>query len=357
VYLRQLDVPLPTMEYRRTSRTGAREWGGGSITDRSRRDVLPDQDPGGDIEDRPRIGLRTVDINHQDPEVARWGGGLWNRVDGIDTEEDTDAFVANLTPVSRGRLAMAEVHGHGEVGSQGWLDYKIWLALASFNPAAVHEWLERGADPNSISPLEGVATDVSLLMASVARGDIDTVSNLLEYNANVAHRDWRGRTALHMAVEQDNIASVNMLRWRRANPLHQGSDGQTPLDIAVKAGRYMTVVALLHNFTGPIVRNGERSTLLHYSAEHGTAQIAIKLIDAGVDVDVRDMNHRTPLHLAVCNGHELTVQKLLIAGAHTLRLDRNGKTPIDMAAERDNPRILDDLNQAMRVRQHSRQDP
>ncbi|CAE7228385.1 ANKRD50, partial [Symbiodinium pilosum] len=130
----------------------------------------------------------------------------------------------------------------------------------------------------------------------------DTAADLLQSGGAkmlLARRDSRGRTALHLAVMQEE-----------ANP---NASSQT-------------------------------------SAACGRCQGLVEaLIDAGAEVELTDEDERTPLHLAALEGRPKAVSLLLDAGCLPDTLDRFGRSPLYYAAaanHRDVVALLTDRGHA-----------
>ncbi|MDR4467074.1 MAG: ankyrin repeat domain-containing protein [Nitrospira sp.] len=110
--------------------------------------------------------------------------------------------------------------------------------------------LELGADPNltgesMFSGLEGIPIHLAVAMnthtLNEPRGDSKrlatlVIENILKHGGKVAHRDSRGRTALHIAAEHDNLAAAQILVQNGTTIMPRDNSGKTPLDYAESGG-------------------------------------------------------------------------------------------------------------------------
>ena len=104
-------------------------------------------------------------------------------------------------------------------------------------------------------------------------------------------RDAKGRTALHLAVENNHVSVVRILA---------GCDGHT------KAGSYANVNA----------QDLDGLTPLHYSVMHGLESMVECLLGiTGVDIERKDYAGNTPLHRALLCGFDGVAEALIRKGA------------------------------------------
>jgi len=106
--------------------------------------------------------------------------------------------------------------------------------------------LELGADPNLtgeslFSGLEGIPIHLAVAMNTFTlnkpHGDSKrlatlVIESILKHGGKVAHRDSRGRTAIHIAAEHDNLAAAQILVENGATIMPHDNSGKTPLDYA-----------------------------------------------------------------------------------------------------------------------------
>lgn len=239
----------------------------------------------------------------------------------------------------------------------------------------------------------------SVLHFAVAMGvSTDTLEVLLKAGAIPDIRDSNGETALHYAVEKNNISLAVSLLDNGADPFIENNDGMTPLVLAFSLGGVTTVgilngridmedrwgsTALFHAIswdfpviveallgagTDPRHRNKQGSTPLHESVHTDSLEIASMLLAAGANpntgddlgrtpvhdavlwntfqilrllaangaqIDARDGTGQTGLHMAAFAGNDDIAEWLLVSGATVDVRDNNGQTPLFIAAESD----------------------
>ena len=94
-------------------------------------------------------------------------------------------------------------------------------------PEIARVLLEHGANPNTVDPWGRTA----LHLASI-EGDIAAVELLLEHGVNVDVRDKQGCTPLHNAARNPNLQVVAALLDRGADPHARTNNGETPFQLA-----------------------------------------------------------------------------------------------------------------------------
>ena len=107
-------------------------------------------------------------------------------------------------------------------------------------------------------------------------------------------RDAKGRTALHVAVEQGNSSIVRLLTMRT-----NGKKEELPICVA--------------NINA---QDKEGSTPLHIAILRRDGAIMKTLLQIpDIDIEVKDASGHTPLHCAILAGLENVVEILLAKGA------------------------------------------
>lgn len=250
-------------------------------------------------------------------------------------------------------------------------------AAASGDSEMVSMWLERDHD--------GLETEADALRAAAGSGRRETMTLLLEHNAELILRGGykavnfacaRGQTeAVVMLVEAgaptvrgaNFVASATYYRHYdvvkylldkqiglsgRAQALNlavsHGDDKgaailreygakREPAAVirAIKAGTRTSAIRLIeagfdvqrHHFI-------ERDTPLHVAAQRGYTDLVSALLKAGACVNAKNRSGQTPLHVAAAQkGSYDTCKLLLDGGADTLIEDQNGHVPLDIAEQ------------------------
>lgn len=90
--------------------------------------------------------------------------------------------------------------------------------------------LEAGAAPDAATQDTGSTP----LIVAALKGHHDCLNVLLQYKADVHHRNVHGMTAMHAAASAGHTAIVDYLKRQGADPLARDNFGQTPEDIRNK---------------------------------------------------------------------------------------------------------------------------
>ncbi|GHM58550.1 MAG: hypothetical protein sL5_09020 [Candidatus Mesenet longicola] len=137
-----------------------------------------------------------------------------------------------------------------------------------------------------------------------------------------------GKTALHYAIESDDLALVDLLfNKKNVNPFIKDDTGKAPLDYAQEESKTRVLQALIDRKYGP-----DGDSLLHLAAAIGEVKAVRYLIEKGVDVNLRNALHHTPLHLAAGAGHKNIVEILVKEGGAEIDVfDARNQTPLHYA--------------------------
>lgn len=212
------------------------------------------------------------------------------------------------------------------------------------------------------------------------------VRELIKYDVNVNVKSKKsGKSALHLAVENDKFQGYVRLVWLLVNAgaetnmpdengdfpltkvffgagslplekhrlealavllqggaepnLHASGTGNTPLHLAVRRQDKWAVAMLLHKGADVNAKNSSGATPLQMTANqfrgdlsHDHAQVLDLLLQAKALIDERaGALSSTALHLAVTSGTAHAVKLLLDYGADPLLADKNGDTAIMLA--------------------------
>jgi ankyrin repeat protein len=203
----------------------------------------------------------------------------------------------------------------------------------------------------------------------------ESVSTLLDKNANVESKDMEHRTPLSWAAENGHEAVVKLLLDKNADveskdvrygqtPLswaaekgHKGvvkllldknsdveskddSYGQTPLSWAARKGHEAVVELLLDKKADVKSKDKDDRTPLSWAAENGHEAVVKLLLDKDADIESKDKNDRTPLSWAAENSHEAVVKLLLDKDADIESKDKNDRTPLSWAAEKAHEAVM-----------------
>jgi ankyrin repeat protein len=175
----------------------------------------------------------------------------------------------------------------------------------------------------------GVGSFVALLGAATAqagpadvadaakRGDRTAVRTALARRADVNATQIDGSTALHWAVERDDVEMADLLIRAGARVSARTREGVTPLQLAAINGSAPMLDRLLKAGADPNASlTPVRDTALMMAARTGRTDALRVLVEAGADVNAKETwGGTTPLMWAVSEGHAEAAQTLIAAGA------------------------------------------
>lgn len=172
--------------------------------------------------------------------------------------------------------------------ARGWTPFELALgrngkvATEEMRHLVIKHLMDYGA-----KPLLQIAIDADDYM----------VVDFLMYNYR-KEQDDMGRTQLHRAVKDQNIAVLDWLAMFNADASITDKNGWSALHFAAKLGHYNIVELLLRDFSASPL--------------------------------VQDQNGVTPLHISILNEHIDVVSLLLTYGADPHQQDGFGQSPIDL---------------------------
>ena len=166
----------------------------------------------------------------------------------------------------------------------------------------------------------GVATThaaTSEVADAARRGDRKAVQAALARKADVNATQIDGSSALHWAVERDDVEMTDLLLRAGARVGARTREGVTPLQLAAVNGSAPLIDRLLKAGADPnaaITATGD--TALMMAARTGKTEAIRILLEAGANVNAKETwGGTTPLMWAVSEGHIDAATMLIAAGA------------------------------------------
>ncbi|XP_067147191.1 inversin isoform X4 [Apteryx mantelli] len=224
---------------------------------------------------------------------------------------------------------------------------------------------------------------LALLLKHMAPGEVDTQDRNKEAAPTESLLNWQdyeGRTPLHFAVADGNIAVVDVLTsYEGCNVTSYDNLFRTPLHWAALLGHAQIVHLLLErNKFGTIPSDSQGATPLHYAAQSNfaeTVEVFLKhpsvkddsdlegrtsfmwaagkgsddvirtMLNLKLDIDINmtDKYAGTALHAAALSGHVNTVKLLLEHNAQVDALDVMKHTPLFRACEMGHKEVIQTL--------------
>ncbi|XP_068792443.1 inversin isoform X8 [Struthio camelus] len=224
---------------------------------------------------------------------------------------------------------------------------------------------------------------LALLLKHMAPGEVDTQDRNKEAAPTESLLNWQdyeGRTPLHFAVADGNVAVVDVLTsYEGCNVTSYDNLFRTPLHWAALLGHAQIVHLLLErNKFGTIPSDSQGATPLHYAAQSNfaeTVEVFLKhpsvkddsdlegrtsfmwaagkgsddvirtMLNLKLDIDINmtDKYAGTALHAAALSGHVKTVKLLLEHNAQVDALDVMKHTPLFRACEMGHKEVIQTL--------------
>jgi uncharacterized protein len=161
----------------------------------------------------------------------------------------------------------------------------------------------------------GAAT--SEVADAASRGDREAVRAALARKADVNLPQVDGTTALHWAVERDDLDLADLLLRAGARVVARTREGATPLQLAAINGSARMIDRLVKSGADPKAPlTPSRDTALMMAARTGKTDALRVLLEAGAEVNATESwGGTTALMWAVAEGHVEAARTLIAAGA------------------------------------------
>jgi uncharacterized protein len=172
------------------------------------------------------------------------------------------------------------------------------------------------------------------LVDAVKSGDREAALALIARGADVNTTEADGTTALHWAVQQDELELVNQLVRAGAGVSTANDYGSTPMSEAAIVANPAVIRALLDAGADVESPNADGQTALMVVARSGRVEAARLLLDRGADVNAAERwRGQTALMWAVAQGHATMVQELIARGADVNARSAINNWPRQVTAE------------------------
>ncbi|MEP4077493.1 ankyrin repeat domain-containing protein [Haloferula sp.] len=211
---------------------------------------------------------------------------------------------------------------------------------------------------------EGIEASGFSLLSAAERGDAEVVKLLLQAGVYSGQRDQKGRTPLHLsiqdghldvawalvdggadvsaqtpdkitplsaAVEANEAALADRMLDCGAQPEGLTSDGSRLLPWAIRHGRSVFVKRLMEKGADPHQVDSRGTPLLHVAMESANRELTRALIDMGADCGAANADGESALVIALRKGWRDQVEPLVRSGADPNLEDRGGLTPFERA--------------------------
>jgi ankyrin repeat protein len=167
------------------------------------------------------------------------------------------------------------------------------------------------------------------VLAAVRSGDTGRLRALLKARADANATETDGTSALHWAVQRDDVEAVGLLIQAGADVKVANRYGITPLLVACTNGTSAIVEKLLQAGADPNTTSPEGETALMTAARTGRVETVKMLLARGAKVDAREQwRGQTALMWAAAENHPETVTALIEAGADVNARSNGGFTAL-----------------------------
>jgi len=185
----------------------------------------------------------------------------------------------------------------------------------------------------------GVMAADSGLIDAARRGDVATVSRLLDGGAPVNARDGRGRNAVLAATQGGHVEAARLLISRGADVNAQDDIRDSAFLLAGARGHTEIVRLTLAAGANLKLTNRYGGTALIPACHYGHVETVRVLLGSKIDVNhVNDLGWTALLEAVILGDggtrHTEIVRLLLQHGANTRIADRQGVTPLAHAEQR-----------------------
>lgn len=205
----------------------------------------------------------------------------------------------------------------------------LHTAAGNGDTAEVTRLLAAGVDPDARNPrFSGLPTP---LIAASFNGHTSVASALLAAGADVSTTNVQGRTALHLAADQNHADTVNLLIQSGAPLGAADFVHHTPLHVAAWQDHRAAVDVLLRAGAPLEARDANGDTPLALAATEPVPEVIRALLAAGADRESTNDHGQTPLMRAAMEGRTDVVAVLLAAGAARGHRDRHRRTALAWA--------------------------
>jgi hypothetical protein len=217
----------------------------------------------GRVSARIKDGMECL-FDEDKPHFATW---LWIY------DDRNESRMRHMRPKKRGTVPLC---------------HAAWLG---FRDLAAHLIAEH---PEHVNARDRDYFQQTAMHAAAWNGYTETVSLLLEHDADVDSRDKAGATPLHHASYGGKLDIGRCLLDHGADINARDEDGLTPLFDAARQEQVEFAQMLLERGAVIDARDNEGRTSLHHAVKRGKIQVARLLLKHGADVNARDESGKTP---------------------------------------------------------------
>ncbi|XP_033631859.1 ankyrin repeat domain-containing protein 50-like [Asterias rubens] len=246
-------------------------------------------------------------------------------------------------------LHMAAFGGHREV-------CRVFLSQTS--PVSVDIMDRDGRTPLTLAAQEGKLDTVkellnynanihhtahdgrSVVRAASLEGHQEVVRVLIEGDADINYKDAEGRSTLYMLSLENKVPMAHFLLECGADTENPDFEGRTPLHVASWQGHTEMVNVLLTFKANPNAVDKEKRSVLQSAAWQGHVMVANALLEKGANKNHTCNQGASALCIAAQEGHVDVVNCLLEHGADPTQSDKHGRTAMKVALKGGHTSII-----------------
>ncbi|XP_059470991.1 uncharacterized protein LOC132193991 isoform X3 [Neocloeon triangulifer] len=239
--------------------------------------------------------------------------------------EQLDHILQELKPNLKNLLNSGDINKRDTNGNT------LLTLAAQFSSEEICRLLvENGAD---LSAVDEDGNDA--LHCACIGGKLENIKYLLGLNGfSVEKKSRYGKTALHMAAENDHVAMAEFLLSKGANVNVRDDYTSTPFILAAQFSCEEMCRLLVENGADLSAVDKYGHDALHLACLGGKLHIAKYLLGLNdFSVEMKGRDEKTALHMAAYKGHVAVAEFLLSKGAKVNARDENNKTPLASAAQ------------------------
>lgn len=179
------------------------------------------------------------------------------------------------------------------------------------------------------------------LIGAIKQGDAAQVRTLIQQHADVNAKDLDGTTALHWAVQRDELDVVGLLLNSGANAKAANRYGISPLLVACEIGNVEVIDRLLRAGADANSATPAGETALMIAARTGKVPAVKRLVAAGADINAKEaVRGQTALMWAAAEDNLEATGALLEAGANVDTRSPAGFTALHFAVRAGNIAVV-----------------
>ncbi len=220
----------------------------------------------------------------------------------------------------------------------------LGIAILENKPKIIKYLLKHGyCDPYTFDSL-GLSAVHRLMKLSDAQFIVQLIE---QFKLNINHFNPKnGYTPLHMAVLKQNPAMADYLMTNGANKYAETADGKTALHIAIEQKDLAFVKRAIEQHGYDLHhKTSLQECPLAIALKTGNLEIAQYLVESGADINgINGFKQRTMLHYAVMSHDAKVVFYVLSCGVQSKVQDNIGMLPVHLAAKQGDREIVDLLD-------------